>query len=136
MTTVSATIVTIVVLASAGLFPAVALTGLRLITVPLVPLAGAVIAALAATGFIAVGGSFIGWFVALAVTGVVVVAGCWALRPAWRPWRGSGGPPSLAGGGCREWPEWWGRSSSWGRRRGASGRWPPPRWDSTPGHCG
>ncbi len=87
MTTVSATIVTIVVLASAGLFPAVALTGLRLITVPLVPLAGAVIAALAATGFIAVGGSFIGWFVALAVTGVVVVAGCWALRPAWRPWR-------------------------------------------------
>ena len=66
MTTVSAAIVTIVVLASAGLFPAVALVGLRLITVPLVPLAGAVIAALAATCFIAVGGSFIGWFVALA----------------------------------------------------------------------
>jgi hypothetical protein len=87
VTTVSATIVTMAVLALAGLFPAVALIGLRLITVPLLPLAGAVIAALSATCFIAVGGSFIGWFVGLAVTGLLGVSACWALRPGWRPRR-------------------------------------------------
>jgi hypothetical protein len=87
MTTVWAAIVTTVVLASAGLFPAVALTGLSVITVPLMPLAGAVIAAMSATCFIAVGGSFIGWFVALSMTVVLVVVAGWALRPEWRPWR-------------------------------------------------
>ena len=91
MTTVWATIVTTVVLASAGLFPAVALIGLRLITVPMVPLAGAVIAAMSATCFIAVGGSFIWWFVGLAVAGVGGVAACWALRPEWRPGHPRGG---------------------------------------------
>ena len=97
MTTVWAAIVTTVVLASAGLFPAVALTGLRVVTVPLVPLAGSVIAALSATCFIAVGGSFIGWFVALSVTVVLAVVACWALRPEWRPWRTRSGSRRRSG---------------------------------------
>ena len=58
MTTVPATIVAMVVLGAAGLLPTLALVGRRWITFPLVPLAGAVIAALAATVFVAVGGAF------------------------------------------------------------------------------
>jgi hypothetical protein len=85
MSTASGALATIVVLALAGLMPAVALAGLRLVTVPLVPLAGAVVAALAATGYMAAGGTFIGWFVGLAAVGVVAVAAIWWRWPGVRP---------------------------------------------------
>ncbi len=87
MTTVPATIVTIAALSSAGLLPALSVVGLRVVTIPLLPLVGAVFAALAATCFMAAGGSFIGWFVALAAASALVVVAHWIRRPERRPWR-------------------------------------------------
>ncbi len=114
-----------------------ALVGLRLITVPLLPLAGAVIAALAATWFTAVGGSFIGWFVGLAVVGVLAVVACWvalarsASLASTDPDVAVGRRPAVpaVGGGRRAGHP---RSSV----SGACGGWPRPRWASTPGRCG
>jgi hypothetical protein len=91
MTTVPAALVGLLVLSSAGLLPTIALVGVRFITLPLLPLVGAVVAAVAATCFMAVGGSFIGWFVALAAGGVLVVVAYWKLRPERRPWRDQAG---------------------------------------------
>jgi hypothetical protein len=87
VTTVPATIVTLVVLSLAGLLPVLALVGLRVITVPLLPLAGAVLAALAATFFLAFGLSFIGWFIALAAAAALAAIISWIRRPDRRPWR-------------------------------------------------
>lgn len=92
MTTAPAAILTLMVLSAVGLFPAVAAVGLRWVTVPLLPLGGAVVAALAAAGFVAVGGTFMIWFAGLAVAGAVSVAGHWSARPEARPWRGRGRP--------------------------------------------
>jgi hypothetical protein len=86
MTTISAAIVAMVVLSAAGLLPTVALVGMRWITFPLVPLAGAVIAALAATVFAAVGGTFMVWFVALAALGAGLTGLAWMKWPDRRPW--------------------------------------------------
>ena len=86
MTTVSAAIVAMVVLGAAGLLPTVVLVGLRWITFPLVPLAGAVIAALAATVFVAVGGAFMAWFVSLATLAAAVTAWVWMRWPDRQPW--------------------------------------------------
>ncbi len=66
MTTVPATVVALAALSSAGLLPALSVVGLRVVTIPLLPLVGAIFAALAATCFMAAGGSLIAWFVALA----------------------------------------------------------------------
>jgi hypothetical protein len=87
MTTVPATILTLAALSSAGLLPALSVVGLRVVTIPLLPLVGAIFAALAATCFMAVGGSFIGWFVALAAASALVVVAHWIRRPELRPWR-------------------------------------------------
>ncbi|HEX3841993.1 MAG TPA: hypothetical protein VHU85_14470 [Acidimicrobiales bacterium] len=86
MTTVSATVVAMVVLGAAGLLPTLALVGRRWITFPLVPLAGAVIAALAATGFVAGGGAFMVWFVSLAVAAAAATGFVWLRWPDRRPW--------------------------------------------------
>jgi hypothetical protein len=85
VTTVPAAIASLAVLSIAGLLPATAAVGLRWVTVPLVPLAGAVVAALAATGYLAVGGTFMVWFVGLAVAGAAVVIGVWSRSPERRP---------------------------------------------------
>lgn len=87
MTTVPAAVVSLLVLSAAGLAPVVVLVGLRWVTVPLAPLGGAVLAGLSATCFLCVGGTFMGWFVGLAVLGVVTAGifrwrrplreGCW-----------------------------------------------------------
>ena len=87
MTTVPAAIVALAALSSAGLLPALSVVGLRVVTIPLLPLVGAIFAALAATCFIAAGGSFIGWFVTLAVVSALVVVAHWIRRPEHRPWR-------------------------------------------------
>ena len=94
MTTVPAAIVAMVVLGAAGLLPTLALVGRRWITFPLVPLAGAVIAALAATVFVAVGGAFMAWFVSLAALAAGVTGWVWMRWPDRRPW--AVGPGSAA----------------------------------------
>jgi hypothetical protein len=85
VSTVPATVVALAVLSGAGLVPTVALVGLRWVTVPLVPLCGSVVAGAAATCFLAVGGTFMGWFVGLSVAGVAAAAAHWVLRPGSRP---------------------------------------------------
>ncbi len=99
MTTVPSTMVAMLVLSAAGALPTMALVGLRWITFSLAPLAGAVIAATAATGFLAVGGSFMGWFVALAAVGTALSLASWTKWPDRRPWAGGSGsrPPSIRG---------------------------------------
>jgi hypothetical protein len=62
------------------------LVGRRWITFPLVPLAGGVIAALAATVFVAVGGTFMVWFVSLAAVAAAVTGVVWLRWPTRRPW--------------------------------------------------
>jgi hypothetical protein len=86
MSTATATVVALAVLAAAGSLPVLALVGLRWVTVPLLPLAGAVIAALATTAYLATDGTFMAWFVGLAVLGWAVVSAYWLLRPDSRPW--------------------------------------------------
>ncbi len=97
MTTVPAALAATAVLASAGLAPTAALIGPRLIVVPLMPLTGAVIAALAATFFMAVGGSFLGWFVGLAAAGTLAAIGACVLSPGWRPRVDPAGGDTLGG---------------------------------------
>ncbi|HEX7459871.1 MAG TPA: hypothetical protein VF279_04515, partial [Acidimicrobiales bacterium] len=87
MTTIPAAVVALVVLSASGLVPTVGLVGLRWITVPLLPLSGSVAAAVAATGFLALGGTFMGWFVGVAVAAAGVIGVHWARRPDRRPWR-------------------------------------------------
>ena len=93
MTTTPAAIVAMVVLSAAGLLPAVALVGRRVISVPLCPLAGSVIAALAATGFTALGGTFLAWFVAVAAVaaGRRRLLGAAARSPSLAPTHPGGG---------------------------------------------
>src|ERR1039457_1004373 len=87
MTTTQAAIVAMVVLSFAGLLPVAALVGRRVIAVPLLPLGGAVIAALAATGFTALGGSFLAWFVTVAAVCALAAVAYWVRWPDRRPWR-------------------------------------------------
>lgn len=86
MTTLTASVTSVLVLSLAGLLPTLAVTGFRLIAIPLVPLSGSVLAAVAATCFLAVGGSFLSWFIALALIGSIAVAAMWIRFPRRRPW--------------------------------------------------
>ncbi len=63
MSTAAAAALTIGVLALAGLLPVLALVGARLVVVPLLPLAGAVLAALSGACCIALAGTLLMWFV-------------------------------------------------------------------------
>ncbi len=103
MSTAPAAMVAMVVLSASGLLPVLVLVGLRWITIPLAPLAGALVAAFAATGFVAFGGTFLEWFVALAVAGACAIGAGWVLRPDLRPrWPVSGpGQVHLSGGRYR-----------------------------------
>jgi hypothetical protein len=101
MSTVPAAILTMVVLSVGGLLPATALVGPRLVVVPLLPLAGAVIAALAATSYVAVGGNFTAWFAGLAVAAGVAVIVIWWRRGDRRPWRGPDRRDAVVGVGPR-----------------------------------
>ncbi|HEX3946574.1 MAG TPA: hypothetical protein VHW47_02665 [Acidimicrobiales bacterium] len=108
MGTVAAATVALAVLAAAGAVPTVVLTGFRWTAVPAAPLAGAVLAALAATGCLAVGGAVLPWFVALAAIAWVGTATAWWFRRPTRRARSalaqlsgssgsSGGTAGLAG---------------------------------------
>jgi hypothetical protein len=87
MSTVPAAIVALFVLSAAGVLPVLALIGVRWIALPLAPLAGAIVAAVAATTYVAVGGTFMTWFVVEAVVLAAVVVVFWYVRPERRPWR-------------------------------------------------
>ena len=81
MTTFVATVAAVCALAAAGALPVLAAVGLRWPTVTLAPLAGAVVAGLAATASLGFGGPLLSWFVGLAALGAVVVFGLWVVRP-------------------------------------------------------
>ena len=87
MTTAIATVTALCVLAAAGTLPVVAAVGLRWVTVTLAPLAGAVVATLAATASLTFGGPLLSWFVALAAIGATTVFGLWVVRPDLGPRR-------------------------------------------------
>jgi hypothetical protein len=81
VSTALATVAGIAVLAAAGFLPVLATVGLRWCAVPLAPLAGAVLAGLAATGSLSFGGSLVDWFLGLAAVAVVVVCAVLVVRP-------------------------------------------------------
>jgi uncharacterized membrane protein len=60
---VDAALVTLAVLAAAGCLPVLALVGLKMVSLPLAPLAGAALAALAGGSCIAVPGTLLMWFI-------------------------------------------------------------------------
>ncbi len=72
MSTTLGVTVSLVVLAAAGLLPTWSLVGTRWLVVPLSVLAGTVVSAVAATCFLALGGSLMGWFLGLALLGALV----------------------------------------------------------------
>ena len=81
MTTVIATTAAISALAAAGSLPVLATVGLRWVSVTLAPLAGALVATLAATASLTFGGPLMSWFVALTAFGAATVFGLWVVRP-------------------------------------------------------
>jgi len=85
VSTAFATVVAVVVLASAGAVPVVGAVGPRWVAVPLAPLAGAVLAGVAATASLTFGGALLSWFVGLAVAAAVVVFGVWIQWPEHGP---------------------------------------------------
>lgn len=87
MSTVPAAIVALVVLSAVGVLPVLALTGVRWIAIPLTPLAGAIVAAVAATTYVAAGGTFMAWFVGEGALAAAAVMAFWSARPQRRPWR-------------------------------------------------
>jgi hypothetical protein len=97
MSTAGAATVSLAVLAAVGILPALALVGTRWIALTLAPLAGAVIAAIAATCFTAVGGTFMGWFAALSAVVAAGVVVFWKVQPGQRPRAVFGPPPAVHG---------------------------------------
>jgi hypothetical protein len=87
MSTVPAAIVALLVLSAVGVLPVLALIGVRWIAIPLTPLAGAIVAAVAATTYVAAGGTFMAWFVGEGVLVAAAVMVFWSARPERRPWR-------------------------------------------------
>ncbi|HXW35699.1 MAG TPA: hypothetical protein VEJ87_14060 [Acidimicrobiales bacterium] len=87
MSTGAGTVLTVVVLSAAGTLPVLALVGFRWPSVPLAPLGGALLAAISAIPFLVVGGSPIGWFVALTLLCAIGTLAVWAKKPELRPAR-------------------------------------------------
>ena len=85
MTTFLATSAAVCVLAAAGLLPVVAGVGWRWYAVPLAPLAGSVVAAVAVTASLSFGGALMSWFVGLGALAAAAVFGVWVVRPELGP---------------------------------------------------
>lgn len=68
-----------------GLLPSLALAGWRFVTVPLAPVTGAVLAAVAAGAFLLLGGGFVLWSIALSVLAGGGVIAFWWRWPLKRP---------------------------------------------------
>lgn len=86
MSTTEKVLTGLAILCAGGLFPALALARRRLVTLPLIPLAGTVVASLAVTFMAAFGWSVSGWYLTLSALGAVTVAVCWWRVPSARPW--------------------------------------------------
>ncbi len=86
MTTASGAVLGLLVLSAGGALPAVALSRTRLVTIPLIPLTGAIIAGLAVTAMTGLGGGVFGWFCVLSVLGALAVILSWWRHASWRPW--------------------------------------------------
>ncbi len=84
-------LVGILVLAAAGALPAVALARLRLVALPLAPLAGAVLASLSVTAVTGIGGTLLEWYITLSAIAALVIALIWWRSPASRPWEPASG---------------------------------------------
>jgi len=91
VTTAFATVVALLALSAAGLVPVVATVGTRWVALPLLPLAGSVVAGLATAGSVSFGGPLLDWFVGLAVAGALAVFVVWVVRPELGPWTGPAG---------------------------------------------
>jgi len=108
--------------------------GTRWVALPMLPLAGSVVAALAATASLSFGGAAARLVRGLAVAAALVVFAVWVLRPDLGPWTG---PPARWKGQLRQRrsaPS--GSSASWGPARGRCGVCGRPPWASTPVPCG
>jgi hypothetical protein len=81
-----ATVAALLALSAAGFVPVVATVGFRWSAIPLTPLAGAVLAAVAATASLSFGGPLLTWFVGLAVVAALAVFVVWVQRPELGPW--------------------------------------------------
>jgi hypothetical protein len=86
LSTTEGAVLGLLVLSAGGALPALALARLRLVTIPLVPLCGALIASLAVTGMAGIGGTVGEWYIALSVLGAAAVALMWWRYPSLRPW--------------------------------------------------
>ena len=80
-----AAVVGLIVLSAGGALPAIAVARFRLVTIPLVPLTGAVLAALSATAMTGIGGTLLGWYVALSAVCAATCAITWWRYPISRP---------------------------------------------------
>ena len=89
MNTAFATVVALLALGGAGFVPVAGAVGARWVVVPLAPLGGAVLAAVAATASLSFGGALASWFVGLAVVAALVVFAIWVTRPELGPWAGA-----------------------------------------------
>jgi len=100
MSLVPATALALLVLAAAGCLPVLGLVGFRWFALPLIPLGGAVVAAVAATCGLGIGADTMTWFVIVAVLGALSPLGFWWWRPDRRPWAPSlqAGSPAAASG--------------------------------------
>ncbi len=67
-------VVSILVLSSGGILPALALAQFRLVTIPLTPLMGALLASLAVTAMTGIGGTLLQWYIGFSVTAAVLSA--------------------------------------------------------------
>ena len=85
MSTLAATVVALAVLSAAGVVPVAVAVGPRWVVVPLAPLGGAVLAAVAANASLSFGGALPAWFVGLAVVAAVLAA-VHAARTGPGPW--------------------------------------------------
>lgn len=93
-----ATVVALAVLSAAGALPVLVAVGPRWVSVALTPLFGAVVAALAATAAVAVGGPLLAWFVGLSVVGGAMAVAWWWFDPDGRPGAGLDGWSDLRSG--------------------------------------
>jgi hypothetical protein len=87
MSTVAAVLAAMALLVGVGILPVAALIGRRPVILPLAPLAGAVMAAIAVAACLWFGGGVLGWFVGIAVTLNLVALARWRVTTERPPWR-------------------------------------------------
>lgn len=75
-----------------GVVPTLAIAGWRWVTLPLAPIAGAVLSSLAAGGFLLFGGTFLLWCLLLTAVAAALSLTLWWRWPALRPTRSTHGP--------------------------------------------